>query len=68
MTFTHTQATPSTTWTIVHGQGGYPVVDAYISNNGVVQKILPLGVEYVDQHTVALQFNVAHSGFATVVV
>ena len=64
----HVQEEPAATWTIAHGQNGYPVVDAYTAENGTVQKILPMGVEYVDEDTVRILFSSPRTGFATVVI
>ena len=65
--YTHVQADPATTWTIVHNVGGYPIVDAYTEHNGETLKIIPSAVTYVDANTCTLTFTVARSGFATVV-
>lgn len=65
--YTHVQAEPSDTWTIVHNIGGYPIVDAYTVHEGEARKIIPSAVTYVDTNTFTLTFLVAQSGFATVV-
>lgn len=64
---THTQETPAQVWTINHGLGTYPVVDAYVEHGGVVQKILPSSVVYVDGNVCTVSFAVPRAGFATVV-
>lgn len=68
VTIRHVQETPADTWVVAHGQRGYPVVDVYTAENNTVQKILPMGVEYVDENTVNIYFSEARSGFASVVV
>jgi hypothetical protein len=67
ISYTHVQASPDTTWTIVHNCGGYPIVDAYTVHNGETLKILPAEVTFVDANTCTLTFSVPRSGFATVV-
>ena len=64
----HVQEAAAETWTIVHGQGGYPIIDVYIPYEGTVRKVLPLSVVYIDGNTVEVQFSEARAGFATVIV
>lgn len=64
--YQHVQETAATVWTIVHGMGMYPIVDVYIDVDGVVQKIMPKAITYVDPQTCTVTFNTARSGFATV--
>jgi len=68
VTVRHVQTAPQAVWRIEHGQNGYPVVDVYTTENGSVQKIIPLRVEYVDANIVNIYFTAARTGFATVVV
>ena len=57
---THTQNTPSSTWTITHSLGGNPSVTVVDSANSVV-----VGeVTYVDTSTVRIEFSGAFSGYA----
>lgn len=65
--YDHQQTAPSMTWTIVHGLGDYPIVDAFTMSDGVLQRILPANVQYIDKDTVVLLFSTSRSGFATVV-
>lgn len=65
--YTHTQDTADTLWTIVHNAGGYPIVDAYTVHNGETIKIMPAAVTYVDANTCTLTFSTPRAGFATVV-
>ena len=59
--FTHTQATPLTTWTINHGLGRYPTTATY--SPGAVE------IEGAVMHTSLFQtlvlFNAPQAGFAT---
>lgn len=64
--YMHTQSDASDTWTIVHGVGGYPIVDAYTTKDGELLKIIPSAVTYVDANTCTLTFTVPFSGYATV--
>jgi len=68
ITVRHVQEVAADTWTVVHNQRGYPVVDVYTAENGSIQKILPMGVEYMNDNTVNIYFSEARVGFATVVV
>lgn len=65
--YTHEQTEASTTWTITHYKGGYPIVDAYTVYNGETLKIMPSAVTYVDPNTCTLTFSTARTGFATVI-
>jgi len=56
----HTQATPSTTWTITHALGGYPAVSVVDSAKTVV-----FGeVQYLSTSQVVVNFSSAFSGYA----
>ncbi len=63
----HVQDTPAEVWTINHRLGGYPIVDAYISYEGALQRILPSAVTYVDANTCTLTFSTPRAGYASVV-
>lgn len=57
---THTQTSPSATWTITHELGGKPSVTVVDSANSVV-----VGeVTYVDNETVRIEFSGGFSGYA----
>ena len=57
---THTQTSPSATWTITHPLGGKPSVTVVDSADSVV-----VGeVTYVDNETVRIEFSGAFSGYA----
>lgn len=64
--YQHNQTEPSDTWTIPHGMGAYPCVDAYVTYEGDLVKIIPNEVTYVDAMTCVLTFSEPLSGFATV--
>lgn len=65
--YRHTQAIPSSTWIITHSLKDYPIVDVYINNGGIVEKILPVNVVYVDPNIVTINFTTPQIGFASVV-
>lgn len=65
--YKHEQVTASTTWTIVHNLGVYPIVDAWTTDGGDLTKILPSEVNYINANTCTLVFSFPISGFATVV-
>ena len=62
--FDFVQATPSTTWTIVHNLGRLPTCDARIVLDGVKVKILPAEVEHIDENTVVIKFTDPRTGSA----
>jgi hypothetical protein len=64
--YNHTQSTPASTWTINHNLYGYPIVDIFILSSGVMQKIIPLQVTYVNNVTCTVTFTTALAGFAVV--
>lgn len=66
-TYTHTQTVPSANWTIAHGLGARPLVSVQVTEQGTVQAILPLAVEYPDDQNVIIRFTSARSGTARLV-
>jgi hypothetical protein len=64
----HVQDVAANEWTIVHHQGGYPIIDVFVHNGSVVQKILPASIQYIDEMTVKVVFSIPLTGFATVLV
>jgi hypothetical protein len=67
LVYKHEQVTPSSTWTIEHNLGIYPIVDAWTVDNGTLQKILAAEVNYVSPNVCELVFTDPIAGFATVV-
>lgn len=65
--FTHEQTEASTTWTLAHNLGRYPVVDVFVLNGGQIERIIPLAVTYVDSNTCTISFSSAQTGYASVV-
>lgn len=65
-TFKHTQDVPSDTWVIKHSFGSYPVVDVYLTVNGIQQKVIPLGVQYTNASTCTVTFSDEQTGVAIV--
>lgn len=63
--YTHTQATAATTWTIVHGLSlTEPAVNVFIPVNGVDTAIIPKEIRVVDTNTVTISFSSAKAGSA----
>lgn len=62
VSYTHTQVTPSTTWTIEHNLECAPVADVVTTVNGAVHKVLPAAMIYIDENNVELQFSNATTG------
>lgn len=62
LTYVHTQGSPASTWTIVHGLGKFPAVDVVDSGGSVV---IP-SVHYDDVTQVTLSFGSPTTGKAFV--
>ncbi len=62
--YTHSQSTPSTTWTINHNLGCKPVFDVWVDEVGGRQKIFPASVVHVSDNTMLLGFSLARTGTA----
>jgi hypothetical protein len=56
--YEHYQTNPSTTWTIVHGLGRYPIVRAFIGN----QEVQPATVTFDTVNQLTLTFSTAQVG------
>jgi len=66
--YTHTQSTPSTTWTINHNLGlSQPIVDVFVDDNGTITRILPASMVVTNSNTLTLTFTSALAGSAEVV-
>lgn len=63
-TYTHTQLTPSTVWSINHNLNGYPIIDVLFNDNGVLTKIIPSSVVLVDDNNVTITFTQNYTGIA----
>lgn len=63
-TYTHTQTVAAATWTITHGLGHHPVCDVNAYIGGVLTKIFPQSVTFVDANTLEVSFGVARTGEA----
>lgn len=61
--YTHTQAAPSTSWTVVHGKGKGAVV---VVTDALDNVIIPGGVNYSNPNAAILTFTTAQAGFAYV--
>ena len=71
--YNHTQATPSTTWTVNHnlsgnGSSGIPIVDVVVDKDGTKTKMIPLEVTIVDKDNITISFSVAQSGSAMILI
>lgn len=65
--FQFAQLSPSAEWTINHLLNRYPMIETYVDYDGMVQKIIPAEVVYVNENTCVLQFTTPLSGFAIVI-
>lgn len=63
-TYTHTQSSPATTWTIDHNLGRYPIVDVVIDFGGSTQQVQPKSIVSTSTNQVVVTFTTAHSGTA----
>lgn len=67
VSYDFTQASPATTWTIVHNlNNAKPNVDCQITYLGVYQKVIPLTIVANDANTVTVTFSSAKAGTARV--
>lgn len=62
--YTHTQDTPSNSWTISHNLGYKPIVSVTISYNGADTIILPKNIAHTDDFTTVVSFSDIHTGTA----
>lgn len=67
--FTYYQASPATTWTVVHNLDAPVVVsDAnIIGPSSTVEKILPQEVVITDSNTLTVTFSSAESGYLRII-
>lgn len=63
-TYTHTQTTAATSWNVNHNLNTHPVVDVLYDDAGVLTKMLPLSITYVDANNIVIAFSVARAGVA----
>lgn len=71
--YRHHQDSPLTTWVINHnigtnGSTGLPIVDTYINENGLDEKIIPVAVRFINANTIEIEFSIARTGFAVIIV
>ena len=63
--FTYTQATPATTWNVLHALNiQTPVVHVFIETDDGIQRVIPLHVTPVDANNLTITFTSAQSGYA----
>jgi hypothetical protein len=60
----HTQSEATDTWVINHALGVMPVVDVQVVHEGVLQKMIPLAVEYPSNSQVIVRFTSPRTGTA----
>ena len=60
VSYTHNQASESTTWTVAHNLGFYPSVTVFLSSGDVVEG----AIAHVDSNSLTITFSVAISGTA----
>lgn len=66
-THQHEQTVASTDWVIDHGLGFKPCTEVFVTENGVVQSILPKAIEYPSTSRVIVRFTSARTGSARLV-
>ena len=62
ISYTHTQATPSTVWGILHNLGYHPAVSVFTTDSPAVQ-LIPT-IEYTSEERLNLIFDRSVSGVA----
>lgn len=60
VSYTHTQGSAATVWTVNHNLGFYPSVTVFLSSGDVVEG----AIEHQDSNTLTVTFSVAISGTA----
>lgn len=65
MIHTHTQSTPSDTWTINHGLYKNPLVSVRISGTNGLEQCIPFSIEFPSNTQVLVKFTSPRSGEAT---
>ena len=63
----HTQDVAQATWDINHNMNCHPAVDVNVYIDGVLTKIIPKDIEYLDANTVRVTFSNAYTGTARLV-
>lgn len=59
------QATAADIWVIKHSCGK-PVIDIFVQNGGVLERMLPTKIEYVSDSQCKVYFSQPFSGFAKI--
>ena len=70
--YNHTQTSASTTWVVYHNLNinlnkSSVTCDAYVYENGLLEKILPLDVQFTNKNVVTLLFSSTRTGNARIV-
>jgi hypothetical protein len=61
--YIHTQSSPAATWTITHNLDGVPTSDVVVGG----LKVIPAGVQHLDNNTLVITFTSAQQGTARLV-
>jgi hypothetical protein len=65
--YQHFQSAPSALWSINHNLGVFPVTDVMVDYNGVLTKIIPMGINVIDLNNVEIHFSTPYTGQARMV-
>lgn len=60
----YTQDSPDDTWVIPHGLDDYPIIQAYSDNRGLLVRLWPLNITYIDRNTCSVRFKTKVAGVA----
>lgn len=65
--YTHTQSTPSLSWTVNHNLNTpAPVCDVFVDLDGVLTKILPKNISVSNNNTLVVSWSSPRSGIVAV--
>lgn len=65
--FNFSQTTPLDTWDITHDLGSGVITDVMVNINGDLQKIMPGGVEHIDDNRIIIRFSQPMTGAVRIV-
>jgi hypothetical protein len=67
LSYSHTQSTASTTWTIAHNLNKSSLaVEAFITIDGSIQTVIPNDVFIIDNNTIEIHWTTARTGSARI--
>ena len=64
--YQHIQDTPASVWTVQHNLHDYPIIDVFVDEAGIMTKIIPAEITYIDGVTATITFSFAIAGVAQV--